>query len=286
MEEKRSFFANLDPKSALTVGIVGGVLSLCTVGFLVTLGLVWNGTLELANGSSKVAATPTYTAPPATDTQPTLPPPQVPKAKKTKAELFVMSYCPFGLQMEKAYLPVMELLGKKADMDIKFVSYAMHDLKEVEENTRQYCIQSEQNNKFVDYMKCFTASGDTASCQASAGVSKTKMDSCVTKTNKQYAIMDKFNDQSTWLSGRYPVYPIHDALNTQYGVQGSPTFVINGVQAEVSRTPEAVKQAICAGFENPPEECNQPLSTASFDPGFGTTVSATGGAALAAGCGV
>lgn len=285
MEEKRSFFANLDPKSALTVGIVGGVLSLCTVGFLVTLGLVWNGTLQLAGANSKVAVASPVSTPPPADTQPTTPPP-VPKAEKAKVELFVMSYCPFGLQMEKAYLPVMELLGKKADMDIKFVSYAMHDLQEVEENTRQHCIQSEQNNKFITYMKCFTANGNTESCQTSAGVNKTKLNSCVAKTNKQYAIMDKFNDKSTWLSGRYPIYPIHEALNTQYGVQGSPTFVINGAQAEVSRTPEAIKQAICAGFENPPEECNQPLSTSSFDPGFGTTVGTAGGAALAAGCGV
>ena len=206
----------------------------------------------------------------------------MPKTDKPNVELFVMSYCPYGLQMEKAYLPVMDLLKGKADMDVKFVSYAMHGQKEVEENTLQYCIQKEQNAKFTAYLSCFAASGDSASCLSSSGVNANALNTCVTRTNNQFGIMKKFNDQSTWLSGQYPVYPIHERLNSDYNVQGSPTLVINGQDVEVGRSPEAVKQAICAGFNNPPAECEQGLGNYAYVPSFGTAFDT--GAGGAAGC--
>lgn len=286
MDDKKSFFASLDSKSALLVGLIGGFLSLCTIGFVSMLVMLMTGTLSFAGGGSTYVAPVATAQQPAANTAPTTPPANIPKASKPKAELFVMSYCPFGLQMEKAILPVMDLLGKKADIDIKFVSYAMHELQEVEENTRQYCIQKDQNNKFQAYLKCFTASGDAKACGVEAGVNENSVNSCVTRTNKEFAIMDKYNDKSTWLSGQFPLYPIHEDLNNKYGVQGSPTLVINGVQAEVSRSPEAVKQAICASFEDVPKECETVLSSAATSPGFGTAVGAAPAGGAAPGCGV
>ncbi|OGH68429.1 MAG: hypothetical protein A3I29_04685 [Candidatus Magasanikbacteria bacterium RIFCSPLOWO2_02_FULL_44_11] len=279
MDEKKSFFELLDPKSAMVVGLVGGLLSLGTIGFVV-LGVM------MLKGSSIASNTPAVNVQQiATAKNEPAPPPVVPKSDKPKVELFVMSYCPYGLQMEKAYLPAWDLLKKKADIDLKFVSYAMHGEKEVVENTVQYCIQSEQNDKFQNYLKCFTGSGNTESCQTSAGISKSKLNSCVATTNKKYAILDKLKDQSTWLSGQFPIYPIHEGLNDQYGVQGSPTLVINGTEVQIARTPESVKNAICAAFNDVPAECGQTLSNSSFDPGFGTSVSLNAGGAVAPGCG-
>ncbi len=280
MEEKKSFFANLDSKSALVVGLVAGVLVICTIGFVVMLGLYFKGGSSVKN----VATTPATQVADTQDQQ-AAPTAVVPKADKPKVELFVMAYCPYGLQMEKAYLPAWALLKDKADIDVKFVSYAMHGLKEVEENTRQYCIEQTQPAKYQNYLKCFTGKDDSAGCLASAGISAGSLTSCTNATNKQYGILDKYNDQTTWLSGRYPVYPINADLNDKYGVQGSPTLVINGVQAEgVGRTAEAVKQAICASFNNAPAECQQTLPNTAYQPSFGYEVSATGGANAAA-CG-
>ena len=272
MEEKKSFFANLDSKSALIVGLVAGVLVICSIGFVVMLFVYFGG-----DSTPKTVATTPVATTDGSD-QPVAPAPVVPKNDKPKVELFVMSYCPYGLQMQKAYLPAWELLKDKADIDLKFVSYAMHGLKEVEENTRQYCIQQQQPAKFRDYLKCFTGKDDSAGCLASTGISAGSLTSCINSTNKKFGILDKFNDQTTWLSGRYPLYPVHADLNDKYGVQGSPTLVINGVQADgVGRTAEAVKQAICAAFNNAPAECQQTLPNTSYQPSFGYTVSATGG---------
>lgn len=282
MGDKKGFFDLLSPKSALLVGLLGGFMSLCTIGFFVLAAQIFG------NGGSA-----TVVAPVVADSLPAqAPTPVVVKSEKPKVELFVMSYCPFGLQMEKAYLPAWQLLKDKADIDIKFVSYAMHGKKEVDENTRQYCIQGEQPTKFASYLQCFFAAGqndgseaDYKSCLTKSGVNTSKLNSCMTKTDKQFGITAKFNDQGSWLSGRFPLYPIHDGLNQKYGVQGSPTLVINDQAVnDVGRTPEAVKQAICAAFNNAPAECGQPLNSAAFDPGFGLTVSAGGAAAAAAGC--
>lgn len=276
MEEKKSFFELLDAKSALIVGVVAGFLIICTIGFFIMLFMALNGKLNLfvAAKDEPVIANQQPTA---NNNQPA--PANIPKSNKPIVEVFVMSYCPFGLQMEKAVLPAWELLKNKADISIKFVSYAMHGLKEVEENTRQYCIATEQADKYIAYLKCFTGKDDFASCLKEAKVSESKMNACVSATDKKFGTIVKYNDQSTWLSGRYPVYPVHADLNTKYGVQGSPTLIINGVEASVGRTPEAVKQAICAAFNSAPSECGTTLSAASPVAGFGTgTGAATGGA--------
>ena len=50
----------------------------------------------------------------------------IPKKDKVDVELFVMSYCPYGTQVEKGILPVLDLLGDKINFQLKFCDYAMH----------------------------------------------------------------------------------------------------------------------------------------------------------------
>lgn len=288
-EPKKGIFELLDPKSAFIVGIVGGLLTLGTIGFIIMLTLSLNGKIALG-GEENIDYTPVQQNQNQTPNQQVQTPTNIPKTDKPKVELFVMSYCPYGLQMEKAYMPAWDLLKKKADFSIKFVSYAMHGKIEVDENTRQYCIQKEQPSKFSAYIKCMytgknSAAVDYKDCLRQAGVNESNMNSCVQKADKQFGITAKFDDQASWLSGRYPIYPIHQDENNNYGVQGSPTLVINGVQAEVGRTPEAIKAAVCAAFENAPSECNEVLSNASYQPGFGLSQGAAAGAAADPGCG-
>jgi len=269
MEERKTFFSSLEPKSALVVGIVGGVLVLCTVGFFVMLGL--SLTNRAVESKTKNNNTP-LTADDGTNNTVT-PSSVVTKADRPKVELFVMSYCPYGLQMEKAYLPAWELLKNKADIDVKFVNYAMHGKKEIDENTRQYCIGKDFSDKIIPYLKCFVGEDNFTKCLSAVGLTDSKLATCVNGTDKQYQLTEKFNDQTTWLSGRYPVYEVYNDLNKEYGVQGSPTLVINGQEVSAGRTPEAVKQAICAAFNNPPTECTQTLSNSAYSAGFGLTAS-------------
>jgi hypothetical protein len=226
-------------------------------------------------------------------------PADIVKSDKPDVKLFVMSYCPFGLQAEKMYLPVYDLLKNKTDMGIYFVNYAMHGKTEVDENLRQYCIQKEQTDKYAAYLGCFAddtkynacqssggadCAADFDACLAKTGVDKAKLSACTAAADTQFKVTADYNDKASWLSGQFPKFEVNDDLNVQYGVQGSPTVVINDTEADVSpRTPEQFKKIICGAFNTQPEECNTSLSTDAPSSGFGSGTAAVG--TTGGGCG-
>lgn len=200
------------------------------------------------------------------------------KRDRPDVKLFIMSYCPFGLQVQKAYLPVYDLLKDKADMGVYFVDYIMHEKKEMDENIRQYCIQKEEKEKYSSYLACFTGEDDYGKCLSQAGINVGLNNNCFFETDRDFSITSNYNNKDTWLNGTYPKFNIHADLNDQYGVGGSPTIIINDqVVALSSRSPEAFKQIVCQAFNTPPEECSQTLSAQVTATGFGGGTGASGG---------
>ncbi len=193
----------------------------------------------------------------------------LPKQEKADVKLFIMSYCPFGLQAQKALLPAFDLLKDQADIKIHFVNYIMHDKIEIDENLRQYCIQEQQSEKFIPYLNCFVENGDFEKCLSQVNISKSSLNTCLTQTDEEYGIYAAYEDKESWLSGLYPLFKVDDELNKQLGIGGSPTLVINNQVVSPNRTPEDYKQAICMGFETMPDQCAQTLSTKSPIPGLG-----------------
>ena len=189
---------------------------------------------------------------------------------KPEVELFVMSHCPYGAQAEKGIIPVFELLGDKINSEIKFVYYAMHPSQgEVEEQLNQYCIQKEQNDKYLDYLKCFLEAGDSEGCLESIGINVSKLEKCAEITDEKFDITKNLEDQSSWLSGRFPMFNINKELNEVFGVQGSPTLVINGEIVSSGRDSASYLETICSVFDEAPEECQEILSSEAPSPGFG-----------------
>lgn len=198
---------------------------------------------------------------------------KVSKSEKPVVDLFVMSYCPFGTQMEKGMLPVVKQLGDTIDFNLKFVNYAMHGEKEVKENLNQYCIEKEQNEKFLPYLNCFlgTDGGETAgdTCLTKVGIDTDALASCTAAADKEFNIMANLKDKSSWLNGRFPKFMTHNDENVKYGVQGSPTLVINGAKVNSGRDSASILKLICSSFETQPEECTAELSATAPAPGFG-----------------
>ncbi|MBN2202814.1 MAG: hypothetical protein JW700_01315 [Candidatus Aenigmarchaeota archaeon] len=213
--------------------------------------------------SEDLSTTEETTQPQATEVTPT--------ARPT-ANAFVMSYCPYGLQFLKAYVPVIELLGDEADLQVNFVHYIMHGEKEVTENTRMYCIQNEQSEKFTDYLRCFVEATDSASCITSVGIDEGMLNTCMEETDELFDITKNIQESES----TYPPYLVDADLANQFGVGGSPTFVLNGVTVSVSRSAEAIKQAICSAFIEPPAACDQTLSTVAEQAGAGAIGAGTG----------
>jgi glutaredoxin len=196
--------------------------------------------------------------------------PEIPKSERPQVEAFVMSYCPYGLQAQKALLPVYQLLKEKADIKIHFVDYIMHGLEEIEENLNQYCLQSMDANQYMDYLNCFAEDGDKESCLSSVGANLSEIESCKNQLDQEYNIMADYENQETWLQGRYPLFSVEKDLNEMYDVGGSPTIVINGQKVSISpRSPENYKAFLCQAFNSQPEECATTLSNEVPVPSFG-----------------
>jgi len=195
---------------------------------------------------------------------------EIPKREKPDVKLFVMSYCPYGLQAEKMYLPVYNLLKDKAEMGIYFVSYVMHGKKELDEDLRQYCIEKEEKDKYFNYLSCFVKEGDYKKCLSEAGINQGKLNSCVKETDGKFNISSNYNNKSTWINGKFPKFEVEEDLNKKYNVEGSPTVVINDKIVEINpRSPENFKETICKAFISKPKECSQTLSNEVPSPGFG-----------------
>ncbi len=193
-----------------------------------------------------------------------------PKTEKPKVEAFIMSYCPFGTQMQKGLLPVTEALGPAIDFEFKFVDYAMHGEKEIEENVRQYCIDKKEPEKFLKYLSCFlkSKSMDSASCLKSANINSLILAKCANTVSEKFKIEEKLKDKSTW-QGNYPPFDVYKEENEAYSVQGSPTLIINGETIQSKRDPASLLTAICKGFKEKPAACDKKLSEVVPSPGFG-----------------
>jgi protein-disulfide isomerase len=186
----------------------------------------------------------------------------IPKSPKPVVELFVMTHCPYGTQAEKGLIPTIKALGNKADIKIRFVHYFMHGDKEEKETYNQVCIREEQSSKYLAYLECFLATdGSTTgptSCLTKAGIDQAKLKTCIDSgKGKEY-------------------YAADSALSNKYGVQGSPTLIINGVESSAGRSSASYLTGICSAFTSSPTECSQQLSSTNPSPGFGTAAAASG----------
>ncbi len=191
------------------------------------------------------------------------------KQEKLDIELFVMSHCPYGTQIEKGLLPVLDLLKNHLSFELKFNTYAMHDKEELDEQLTQYCIQKEEKSKLLSYLDCFNKTGISDQCQNEVAINKSKISSCVASSDKEFKISESYNDKNTWVNETYPIFPIFQDDNEKYGVQGSPTLVINGEISSSERDSQSLLDLACSGFINQPEECQTKLSDVAPSFGFG-----------------
>ncbi len=199
---------------------------------------------------------------------PTPAPTQAPvKSARPVADLYVMSFCPYGTQAEAVMKPVVDLLGKKADIRIRYITQvtgttpssveSLHGAPEAVEDLRQACVNKYYPDKFWPYLDAFNAAcypdwqnaSALAACQksvtASLGMDAATIDTCATGAEG------------------IGLLKTDEAASNRDEAAASPTLVINGVTYAGSRTPEAYKQAICNSFDSAPAECSTVLASTS-----------------------
>jgi hypothetical protein len=207
---------------------------------------------------------------------------QMTKADKPLLEAYIVSRCPYGLQMQRIMAEIINKAPESAQyMKVRYIGSvengkvtAMHGEVEAQENLLQICIREEQPTKYWPYVGCYMKEGNTTGCITTAGVDKAQLDSCMNDGKRGVAYAQKDFDMAN-----------------QNGVSGSPTLFINGkkgdefafaVNGTAGRSAQALNNLLCCGFNTQPALC----STTMLTTGAATMFSAGyNGASSSASCG-
>jgi hypothetical protein len=192
---------------------------------------------------------------------------------------YTMAFCPYGNQAEDGLLPVITLFGNKINWEPHYVIYSnygsgypsycldsdnkycsMHGIQELNQDVRELCAFKYFKSKFVSFVanvnaNCSSSNADTCwEAQATAaGIDTAKIKAC------------ESDEAQTLLASEV-------ALNSQYGVTGSPMVFINGAPYSGGRDPTSYQSAVCSGFTTEPSECSTALGS-----GSASAASAAGG---------
>ncbi|MFA5878192.1 MAG: hypothetical protein WC845_02380 [Candidatus Staskawiczbacteria bacterium] len=205
----------------------------------------------------------------------------VKKADKPVLEAFVVSQCPYGVQMQRVFAKAIEEApALKDSLKIRYIGtieggkvIAMHGDAEAQENLRQICIRDEQASKYWKYISCYMKAGDVEGCLTSTGIDKNKLAGCISTESRGLAYAKEDFD-----------------LTAQYSISGSPTMILGGDQISESgfggRTADAAKSIVCCAFNSQPDFCSQTLSQDAAATSFSENYSSGSGAPNSgAGCG-
>ena len=144
---------------------------------------------------------------------------------KPQVELFVMSFCPFGVQAEEELLPFIEKYGETVDFNLRFIAdlaeedasderrfTSLHGEAEVIENLRQIAISQLYPDRYFDYLLCRAKHLKSAWTQ------------CAEKTGLD---IDRVNQaiESEQIKERF-AFDIQ--RSAALGIKSSPTLVVDG----------------------------------------------------------
>jgi hypothetical protein len=188
-----------------------------------------------------------------TTTETTTPKTTTPKTLNPISQLFIWSYCPYGVTALTPFAEVAQLLGGNLEV---VLYYAGHGDFEIQQNKIQACIQDlGYTAQYWNYAKQFAADiyeacyGDL---ECDLKQSTELMDSLEIDSAAVLSCVDEKGE--ALLEEDY-------TKAQQAGVTGSPSLVVNGVKSSAGRTANAYKEAICSGYETAPAECDTALDS-------------------------
>ena len=144
---------------------------------------------------------------------------------KPQVELFVMSFCPFGVQAEEELLPFIEKYGDAVDFNLRFIANlveqtasdkvkftSLHGEAEVIENLRQIAVSQLYPDQFFDYLLCRAKHLQSAWTQ------------CAEKGGLD---IDRIN-QEMESERTKRLFEADIQRSTTLGIKSSPTLVVDG----------------------------------------------------------
>jgi glutaredoxin len=179
-------------------------------------------------------------------------------------DFFVMSFCPYGNQVEEILEQVFYNLGDAVEFNPHYVLYSnyngggpdfcfddesqycsMHGIIEVNQNIRELCVNEHLGvGAWFDFASAINANCNVQNADAcweavadDLGIDKSIVTNCF--ENEALDLLEK-----------------ELRLNRILNVRGSPTIFIEGERFEVERSVPGFTEALCGAFENQPDECD------------------------------
>ena len=184
------------------------------------------------------------------------------KSEQPLLQAFVVSRCPFGLQMQRIMADIIMESGETDRyLKVRYIGSvdeenntirAMHGEVEAQENLLQICIREEQPERYWDYLRCYMKEGKTAECLTSVQIDVDELNACTNTSTRGLA----YAREDFELAG-------------EFKITGSPTMLMNNEIVKESnfatnttnaRSSEAVKELLCCGFIKEPSFCSMRLN--------------------------
>ncbi len=152
---------------------------------------------------------------------------------KPTLELFVMSYCPFGVQAEEKLIPIVKEFGDKIDFKLQFIAQekeepskqdispftSLHGYPEVAENIRQLLIAREYPDRYLDYILCRGKKLDKSweDCAQKLGIEVAKIQALFDTSEAEQLFRENIKRAA------------------ELGVRASPTILVDGHRFRASQ---------------------------------------------------
>jgi len=183
---------------------------------------------------------------------------------RPQIDFFVMSYCPYGNMAEEAIAPVYEKLKDKAEFKPHYVIYSdyatgypdfclaednvicsMHGIVELNQDIREACVA--KNYDMQEWFEFALAMNRQCNSQ--------NADACWVEVAESLGLDTELISVCEADEG-IVLMNTDKALGDKLGVRGSPAVFIDGAQYNGQRTANGYLAALCAAFEDAPEECS------------------------------
>ncbi|MBW2967841.1 hypothetical protein KY362_05125 [Candidatus Woesearchaeota archaeon] len=172
---------------------------------------------------------------------------------------YVMSQCPYGVQVENAIQPVLKELGDNIDFRLEYIVSetpsgfnSLHGPPEVEGNKIQLCVQENYPDDLIDFVVCQNEKvndlrGSVEKCAEGTSIDAASVLECADGEQR---------DQLLSASAQ-------KAMQAQ--AMGSPTIYIGGQQYSGARDADAFKRAVCTGLDDHPVCAGLPACSSDMD---------------------
>ncbi|MBI5398412.1 hypothetical protein HZB03_03010 [Candidatus Woesearchaeota archaeon] len=170
---------------------------------------------------------------------------------KVDVGLYVMSQCPYGIQVENALEPVLNDLGSAVNLDVQFIGagpadnlQSLHGEAEIFGDIAQLCAKKYSPDKYFDFILCQNTDplgipGSWENCAKKTNSNVEKIGACFDGDEGKQLAEESF------------------AKSASMEVQGSPTIFINGKQYSGRRDSAGLRAALCKNIQGTkPEACN------------------------------